>query len=155
EDIKAVMQDVYATEARQVKSDNGKECVVITIPYKLLSKFRQVQIRLVRELEKKFSPNHVVIIAQRTILPPSNGKTGPRPRSRTLTAVHETLLEDVVHPLEIVGKRLRVSKGSKTLRVLLDPKEQNNYETKLETFQTVYQKLTGKRVDFAFPVEEK
>jgi len=154
EDIKPVLQELHATEARQLKSDSGKECIVVTIPYKLLSKFRVVQGRLVRELEKKFSGHHVVVVAQRTIQAPSGGKV-QRPRSRTLTAVHEALLEDVVHPLEIVGKRTRVNRSGKMLKVFLDPKEHSAYETKLETFQTVYQKLTGKRVEFTFPVEEK
>ena len=154
EDIKPVLADLYATEARQLKSDSGKDCIVVTIPYKLLSKFRVVQVRLVRELEKKFSGQHVVVVASRTILPPSGNKV-PRPRARTLTAVHESLLEDVVHPLEIVGKRTRVSRSGKLLKVFLDPKEQQTYEGKLDSFQAVYQKLTGKRVEFAFPVEEK
>jgi hypothetical protein len=44
-----------------------------------------------------FSGRHVVFIAQRTILPKSCNRSasqkGPRPRSRTLTAVHEAILE--------------------------------------------------------------
>jgi len=75
-----------------------------------------------------------------------------RPRSRTLTAVHEATLSDIVFPTEIVGKRVRVSQdGNKLLKVLLDPKDQVTLETKLETFQKVYRTLTKKTVAFEFP----
>lgn len=77
--------------------------------------------RLTRELEKKFSDRHVVFVAQRRMLrkPTRTSRVQQkRPRSRTLTSVHEKVLEDLVHPGEIVGKRTRVAvDGSKTLKV--------------------------------------
>ena len=99
-----------------------------------------------------------MIIAQRTILAASfsrSSKTsGPRPRSRTLTSVQEAILDDLVYPTEIVGKRTRCRlDGSKVLKVHLDPKDQVNVETKLDTFATVYKKLTNKEVVFEFPVQ--
>lgn len=75
---------------------------------------------MTRELEKKFSDRHVVFVAQRRILPKEGRKSSakqPRPRSRTLTAVHGAILDDLVYPSEIVGKRTRVkTDGSKTIR---------------------------------------
>lgn len=77
--------------------------------------------RLTRELEKKFSDKHVVFIAQRrTLAKPTRTSRvkQKRPRSRTLTDVHDKILEDLVFPTEIVGKRTRVSvDGSKLLKV--------------------------------------
>ena len=75
---------------------------------------------LVRELEKKFD-SHFVFVAQRRMLrkPTRNSRVQQkRPRSRTLTDVHEKILEDLVFPTEIVGKRTRVAvDGSKLLKV--------------------------------------
>lgn len=77
--------------------------------------------RLTRELEKKFSDRHVVFVAQRRILrkPSRTSRVQQkRPRSRTLTNVHEKILEDLVFPTEIVGKRTRVAvDGTKLLKV--------------------------------------
>ena len=77
--------------------------------------------RLTRELEKKFSDRHVVFVAQRRMLrkPTRTSRVvQKRPRSRTLTSVHEKILEDLVFPTEIVGKRTRVAvDGSKLLKV--------------------------------------
>jgi len=156
-EIKADLRDLYITAAKEVDVGAGKKAIIIVVPYKLLRAYHKIQQRLVRELEKKFSGRHVVIIAQRTILGKSFARStktqGLRPRSRTLTAVQDSILEDLVYPTEIVGKRTRCKMdGSKLLKVFLDPKDQVNVETKLDTFAYVYKKLTNKDVVFQFPV---
>merc|ERR1712203_1304629 len=75
-----------------------------------------------------------------------------RPRSRTLQAVHTAILDDLVYPAEIVGKRIRIRlDGSRLFKVHLDKTQQTNIEHKTETFASVYKKLTGKEVNFEFP----
>jgi small subunit ribosomal protein S7e len=154
-ELKASLRDLYITAAKDVDCGGDKKAIIIYVPYKLLKSFNKIQQRLVRELEKKFSGRHVIIIAQRTIL----GKTfargtktkGPRPRSRTLTHVQDAILEDIVYPTEIVGKRTRVKvDGKRILKVYLDSKDEPNVEGKLETFAAVYDKLTNKQVSFYF-----
>lgn len=57
-----------------------------------------------------------------------------------------------MHPTEIVGRRVRCHvDGSKLYKVYLDPKDKVNVEAKLDTFATVYKKLTNKDVVFLFP----
>ena len=64
----------------------------------------------------------MVIIATRRILrPPKKGSAVQRPRSRTLTCVQDAMLEDLVHPAEIVGKRIRYRiDGSKIIKVFAE-----------------------------------
>eukprot|EP00274_Cyanoptyche_gloeocystis_P005586 CAMPEP_0196654232 /NCGR_PEP_ID=MMETSP1086-20130531/3913_1 /TAXON_ID=77921 /ORGANISM="Cyanoptyche gloeocystis , Strain SAG4.97" /LENGTH=196 /DNA_ID=CAMNT_0041985867 /DNA_START=55 /DNA_END=645 /DNA_ORIENTATION=+ len=156
-DLKADLRDLFIVSAKEVDVPGGKKAVVIFVPFRLLKQFHKVQQRLIRELEKKFSGKHVVIIAQRKILqrPGRKNRAGVqrRPRTRTLTAVHDAIMEDLVYPTEIVGKRTRYHvDGSRLLKVHLDPKDQANVEYKLDTFATVYKRLTGKDVTFLFPV---
>ncbi|KAJ4827212.1 40S ribosomal protein [Turnera subulata] len=156
QDLKSDMKDLYINSAIQVDVSGSRKAVVISVPFRLRKGFKKIQVKLVRELEKKFSGKDVVLVTTRRILrPPKKGSAVQRPRSRTLTAVHEALLEDVVLPAEIVGKRTRYRlDGSKIMKVYLDPKERNNTEAKLETFSAVYRKLSGKDVMFEFPVTE-
>ena len=156
-ELKADLSDLYITGAKELEVDSGRKAIIVSVPFKQLKDYHKIQTRLVRELEKKFSGKHVVFVGQRTILSASvnrSGHSGPRPRSRTLTAVHEAILEDVVYPTEIVGKRIRYKlDGSRVLKVFLDPKDLKEVETKLDTFAKVYSSLTNKDVVFEFPVE--
>merc|ERR1719498_2028017 len=138
----------------EVKS--GRTALVVQFPYRVWKNVRKIQGRLVRELEKKFSKRHICFVANRTILDKNFRRKGlkVRPRNRTLTAVHDSILEDVVGPTEIVGRRTRVSvDGSKLMKIILDPKDKDkeNVDAKLETFAAVYRSLTNKEAAFMFP----
>ncbi|KAJ6798534.1 40S ribosomal protein S7-like [Iris pallida] len=156
QELKSDLKDLYINSAIQIDVAGNKKAVVIHVPFRLRKGFRKIHVRLVRELEKKFSGKDVILIATRRILrPPKKGSAAVRPRNRTLTAVHEAILEDVVYPAEIVGKRVRYRlDGSKIIKIFLDPKERNNTEYKLETFGGVYRRLCGKDVVFEYPVTE-
>ena len=76
---------------------------------------------------------------------PKSKQRFPRPTSRTLTNVHEKILEDIVYPTEVVGKRTRqLTNGSKIIKVFLDQKDANAVDYKIDSFSSVYKKLTGK-----------
>jgi small subunit ribosomal protein S7e len=155
-DLKAQLRELHITGAREVDISGGKKAIIIFVPVPQLKSFQKIQSRLVRELEKKFSGKHFVIIAQRKILPKPTrksraGSKQKRPRSRTLTAVHENTLNDLVYPAEIVGKRTRIKlDGSRLIKVHLDKAQQTTVEHKIETFGAIYKKLTGKDVNFEF-----
>ncbi|KFB49889.1 hypothetical protein ZHAS_00017918 [Anopheles sinensis] len=155
-DLKPQLRDLHITRAREIEFNN-KKAIVIYVPVPKQKAFQKVQTRLVRELEKKFSGKHVVFIGERRILPkPMRGRRDPnkqkRPRSRTLTAVYDAVLEDLVFPAEVVGKRVRVKlDGSQLIKVHLDKNQQTTIEHKVDTFTSVYKKLTGRDVTFEFP----
>lgn len=155
-DLKAQLRELHITGAREVEIAGGKKAIILFVPVPQLKSFQKIQPRLVRELEKKFSGKHFVLVAQRKILPKPTRKTRigsrqKRPRSRTLTTVHENTLNDLVYPAEIVGKRTRIKfDGSRLIKVHLDKSQQTTVEHKLETYAAIYKKLTGKDVNFEF-----
>merc|ERR1711944_9200 len=155
-DLKSHLRELHITAAKEVEVGQGKKAIVIFMPVPQVKAFQKIQTRLVRELEKKFSGKHVVFIAQRRILPKPtrkvNNQKQKRPRSRTLVAVHSAILDDLVYPAEIVGKRIRFRlDGTRLFKVHLDKNQQTNIEHKTETYSAVYKKLTGKEVTFEFP----
>ncbi|VVC28355.1 Ribosomal protein S7e [Cinara cedri] len=155
-DLKAQLRELYITKAKEIELF-GKKSVIIYVPMPQRAQFQKIQARLVRELEKKFSGKHVVFIGDRKILPKPTRKTRTkskqkRPRSRTLTWVYDAILDDLVFPAEIVGKRIRVKlDGKQIMKVHLDKTQQTNIEHKVDTFASVYRKLTGREVTFEFP----
>ncbi|TPX49405.1 hypothetical protein SeLEV6574_g01495 [Synchytrium endobioticum] len=154
-ELKAELRGLKITAAKEIDAGHGKRVIIIFVPVPLLKQFHKVQPRLVRELEKKFSDRHVLLVAQRRIMrkPTRRARVKQqRPRSRTLTSVHEKLLEDLVYPTEIVGKRTKIRvDGSKIVKIFLDRKDNTSLEYKLDSFSAAYKKLTGKDVNFEFP----
>merc|ERR1712013_557202 len=154
-EIKGDLRDIYISGAQDVEVKN-RTALVVHFPFRTWKTVKKIQGRLIRELEKKFNKKHVIFTANRTILDKNFKRKGMkvRPRSRTLTSVHEAILEDIVGPTEIHGKRKRISvDGSQLLKVILDPrdKDKENVEAKLSTFAGVYKKLTNKEAVFKFP----
>lgn len=145
-DLKAQLRELYITAAKEVDV-GGKKAIVIFVPVPQQRAFQKIQVRLVRELEKKFAGNHVVFIAQRRILPKPTRKANQlkqkRPRSRTLVAVHNAILDDLVYPAEIVGKRIRVKlDGTRLFKVHLDKNQQTNIEHKVSNLAHYHFKCT-------------
>ena len=63
-DIKAQLRELYITGARELDVQGGKKAVILFVPVPQLRSFQKIQSKLVRELEKKFSGKHFVVVAQ-------------------------------------------------------------------------------------------
>lgn len=155
-DFRAELRSFHFYSVSEVDVISGRKALVVYVPVVQLKVVRKIGQKLIQELEKKFSDKHVVIIGKRKIIPKAK-RTAPlanqqRPYSRTLTSVHERMLDDIVSPFDIIGKRIRVRRdGTHLMKVLLDPKDRTMLEAKVDTFASVYRKLTGKDIAFEFP----
>ncbi len=71
-----------------------------------------------------------------------------------MTAVHDAILEDLVYPVDIIGRRVRHKlDGSELHKVLLNKNEQGALENKTQAFSKIYKKLTGREAVFQFPTQ--
>merc|ERR1712223_751979 len=139
----------------------GRNAIVIAVPAPQVPAWRKIQEKLVRELEKKFSNKHVIIVGHRKIMPEEKRKASAncykqkRPISRSIKHVHENVLEDIVFPSIIIGKRIRHKTDNKSfIKAFLNRSTQGDTEHKIATFSAVYKRLTGKNVLFEFPEYE-
>ncbi|KAF0023939.1 hypothetical protein F2P81_024569 [Scophthalmus maximus] len=63
-DLKAQLRELNITAAKEIEVGGSRKAIIIFVPVPQLKSFQKIQVRLVRELEKKFSGKHVVFIAQ-------------------------------------------------------------------------------------------
>ncbi|KAL6930041.1 ribosomal protein S7A [Hanseniaspora valbyensis] len=151
-EFKNDLKTLQFKSAREIEVSGGKKAVVVFVPFPSLNAYHKIQVRLATELEKKLPDNHVIFLAERRIVPKparKSRKEQKRPRSRTLTSVQDKILDDLVFPTEITGKRVRYAVGgARVQKVFLKNKDSSAVEHKLDSFQAVYKKLTGKDVVF-------
>ena len=154
-DFKVEMKEIVISSVDELEVKAGRKAVIVHFPYKSWRVVSKIHGRLIRELEKKLSKRHVILTADRTMVNKNYRRVGieVRPRSRTLTSIHESILDDIVQPHQIGGKRIRMAADStRMMKVVLDvkEKERDQVSDKLDTFSAAYLKLTNKPAVFAF-----
>ena len=74
-----------------------------------------------------------------------------RPRSRTLKAVHNAILNDIVCPSSITGRSIRCAQETRpSERVFLDPLDKSLVESKIDCMAHAYAKLTTHKISIEF-----
>ena len=74
-----------------------------------------------------------------------------RPRARTLTSVHDALLEDLFTPATIIGRRVRVRvDGSKLHKILVDINDRDTHDSRLRVAAALFKALTTKEVSIEY-----
>lgn len=156
-DLKGELKDILITGASEFEGKYRgavRQAVIIFFHYRSKCTLKKIHARLQSELTKRFR-KPVVLLLQRTIIPKYFKTKGQqkRPYSRTLTKVHEGILEDLIYPAVVLGQRIRVkTDGKRVFKVLIDPLNREDIQEKLDVISAVYTKLTNKEVVFEFPL---
>uniref|UniRef100_A0A7S3IRM5 40S ribosomal protein S7 n=1 Tax=Strombidium inclinatum TaxID=197538 RepID=A0A7S3IRM5_9SPIT len=128
------------------------EYLLVRIPHRSHGAFKKVGGLVQEKLEQSFE-KPVIVVANRTIISPSaiHHPSQMRPRSRTLTAVHKEILNDVVFPSNISGRSTRVTlDGKQHQKVLLDPLDKEIIENKVDAIVHCYHKITTHKIALGF-----
>ena len=150
---KAELETLKIEHANEVPMDKDKKCFLIQISTQNLAGFKKVHSLVTKKLEEHLSNPVVIIPARKRV----NGKeyrtfvSKKVPRDRTLTAVFDAYLDDILYPATIVGKRVRYPVGkTRTYKVLVDPLDKETVEEKLPAMTACYRALTNRNLEIEF-----
>ena len=105
-------KNIYIAGAREFQINQlgkkEKRVVLIYVPYPSLKSAQKVHYKIVSEIQKRKNVQ-AFITAKRTILSKwiKVHKSQTRPRSRTLTSVFDSILDDLLLPGNITARRIR------------------------------------------------
>jgi len=154
------LKDVYITNVKEIDytskdKKKSKPLYLVYVPYPCLKVIQKLHKKLVPELESKLKAN-VLVVAKRTIQSKwlKTHKSQKRPNSRTLTAVHDAILEDLLQPANVIGRRIRHRiDGSTVTKIIIDQNDRDLIEDKLDTIAYVFKKIATREIIFEFGPE--
>ena len=149
QELRTGLSRLFFSKAEKMQLKDGAMVVVLEVPVPFLKEFKEIQDAFSGSLEKKMPGASVVVFGARTILPKSYKYK--RPIDRTQTAVHEAWINDMLYPIEAVGKRTRYHvDGSKTIKILVDKKHIKDFEPRSKILSEIYKQKTNKNLAFEF-----
>ena len=145
-DIKE-LESIKIVNASEVALEGNKHCYLVQVECASEKDLKKVNTLLTKKLEDHFSTPVVIIPAKKRI----NGNLYKKyqgtkvPRDRTLAAVFDAYLDDLVFPATIVGKRIRFPKGKvRHFKVLIDNMDKDAIEYKVPSITACYKALTNR-----------
>jgi small subunit ribosomal protein S7e len=152
--LKKDLEGLSIEGANEISVGNNKRCYLVQVNESSMKNVQNVHTELVKKLEDHFNTPVLVVPYKKRV----NGNLYRKyvgkqvPRTKTLTAVYDSLLEDLLYPATIVGKRTRYPKGGNRLfKVLVDPIDKDSVEYKLNAIVSTYKALTNRDLTIEFP----
>ena len=152
-DNKKLLEGVKIENAREVEIEKGERCFLVCVNTADEKDLRKVHPTLIKKFEEQFSAPVALIPAKKRV----NGKLYKRyrgtkvPRDRTLTAMFDSYLDDLLYPATIIGKRIRYPKGKvRQFKVLVDPIDKDAIEYKIPCITACYKALTNRPLEIEF-----
>jgi small subunit ribosomal protein S7e len=152
--LKKDLEGLSIEGANEISVGGNKRCYLVQVNESSMKNVQNVHAEFVKKLEDHFNTPVLIVPYKKKV----NGKLYRRyvgkqvPRTKTLTAVYDSFLEDLLYPATIVGKRTRYPKGGNRLfKVLVDPLDKDTVEYKLNAIVSTYKALTNRDLAVEFP----
>jgi small subunit ribosomal protein S7e len=152
--LKADIENLKIENANEIPCGGDKRCYLVQVNESSVKSLHNIHSEVVKKLEEHVSTPVVIVPYRKKI----NGKLFRKfrgnkvPRDKTLSAVYDSYLEDLLYPATIVGKRVRFPKGkSRVYKVFVDPIDRDTIDYKLNAIVSCYKGLTNRDLVVEFP----
>ena len=123
---------VDVKEFRFTKDGQTTRASVLYVPFPFHKENKSVLRKLVNHFTEA-RKQYTFVVAKRTTVNKRSSYNQRIPYSRTLTAVHDSILEDLLNPGHVVGKRMRVrSDGTHLYKVFVNEQSRKVLEDRSE-----------------------
>ena len=157
-DIKKTVRTdiVKAVKEMKVQNENDKKtysALVVYLPFTYNKNYKSLIPKIINDVQqKKKLPTFIVV--DRTVIHKKSDFNQKIPRNRTLTSVYDSILEDLISPGIVIGKRMRYHlNGSQHIKVFLNEECRAYIQDKTSIISQIYKKLTNRTVTFEFKHE--
>merc|ERR1711985_47906 len=154
-------RNIYIAGAREFQINQfgkkEKRVVLIYVPYPSLRSAQKLHYKIVSEIQKRKNVQ-AFITAKRAILSKwiKVHKSQTRPRSRTLTSVFDSILEDLIVPGNVTARRIRHKlNGELIFKIWINEENRAYLEERADAITQIYEALTHRRIEIDFKNEPK
>jgi small subunit ribosomal protein S7e len=153
-DHKAELDLIKIEHANEVGIGEDNKCYLVQVSSSNPANFKKIHPLLTKKLEEQLSSPVIIIKSRKRV----NGKeyrtfvSKKVPRDRTLTAIFDAYLDDILYPATIIGKRIRypVGKTTRKFKVIVDPLDKDTIEYKIPAMTACYCALTNRKLEIEF-----
>ena len=152
-----LFKNAKVSEVKQfvIKTEDKKsiKALVIYLPYPYLRDHKQAVNKLINEVQSK-TGSYAFVVAKRTVISKWSDFKQVIPKSRTLSDVSDSILEDLLAPGQIIGRRTRVRlNGTHLYKIHVSEDSRPYLQDKVETITQIYQALTNRKIAIEFRSE--
>ena len=157
EENQKLFKHAKLTDVKQfvIKTDDKKslKALVLYLPYPYLRDHKQAVNKIINEVQAK-TGNYTFVVAKRTVISKWSDYKQKIPKSRTLTDVCDAILEDLLTPGQIIGRRMRVRlNGTHLYKIFVNEESRPYLQDKVETITQIYHALTNRKIAIEFKAE--